>query len=245
MRCFVAFLFIVAILFLASCPAQAQRAIGHSDVAVAIVNPTSNCTIGDSYYNYDGSVENGYCWDGVGSGPPYYGAFAEGYDLGVGSITCGAFWLTQVGYHWGRGMDVYIWDGGVTCEPGAVLFMLPGVVPTNIPFWPDCGKNDFTISCDVTGEFTIGWWADWNEYICEWFTCVDENGPGGHPWTCICPGVGYPSGWQSPTVVFPSCVSIAIGVYFSRDASGIEEFPEEGPPAEAPTWGQIKATFEK
>ena len=59
----------------------------------------------------------------------------------------------------------------------------------------------------------------------------------------MAPGIGYPTGWQDPTLVWGDTRSMFIGVSFSRDPSGIEEFPEEAPPTESPTWGQIKAIF--
>jgi hypothetical protein len=72
---------------------------------------------------------------------------------------------------------------------------------------------------------------------------VDENGPGGHPWTIITPGLGYPSGWHHPDMAFADCKSMGISVYFTRESSGVDELPEDAPPVESPTWGQIKAVF--
>ena len=245
MRCSLAFLIGALILSLAASPAQAQRAIGYSDATVVIPDPTSNCAIGTRTINHDGSFENGYGWDGGGTVPPYYGAFAESYDLGTGTVSCAAFWLTQNGFFNGHPLDAYVWDGGITGEPGGVLCLVPNVVPTNIPFWPECGQNDFQIGCPVTGEFTVGWWADFHDEYLQYYTCADLNGPGGCPWTCIAPGIGYPTGWHDPSVVWFDTCSLGIGVFFARDPSGIEEFPEEGPPPESPTWGQIKAIFGK
>ncbi|MBD3237405.1 MAG: hypothetical protein GF330_11925 [Candidatus Eisenbacteria bacterium] len=224
--------------------AAAQTQIGHGDSASLRDDPTSNCAIGSLCRNDDGSAENGYSWDFAGTQEPYYGAFAESYDLGPGTVSCGAYWFTQIGYFYGRPMDAYVWEGGVTGEPGAVLCMLPQVVPTNVPFWPDCGKNDFSLDCDVTGEFTVGYWADFSDHAQEWFICADENGPGGHPWTCIAPGIGYPSGWQPVTVVFEECRSLLIGAHFiPREPSGVEELPIDAPPAISSAWGRVKTLF--
>ena len=105
-------------------------------------------------------------------------------------------------------------------------------------------RNDFNIGCDVAAEFTLGYWVDFSASPHEWWVCADENGPGGHPWTCIAPGVGYPTGWNPVTVVFPSCTSLVIGAFLApREPSSVEEFPEEGQPVESPTWGQVQAIF--
>ncbi len=199
----------------------------------AITRPsTEECSAGTLYVNHDGTVENGYAWC-MGWAPPYYGAFAEGFDLGCGSIVCGEYVFTQIGYFAGHPMDAYIWDGGVTREPGGVLYVVHDVIPESVPVWPECGENDIEISYAVSGEFSLGWWADFQEEVQQWFMCADENGPGGHPWTCIMPGIGYPTGWNNPSVVFGQCQSLVIGAHFQ----------EAGSPAEAPTWGALKNLF--
>jgi hypothetical protein len=215
--------------------ADSDHSLGYSEETVMFPAQGDDCSDGVFICNHDGSCENGYCWDQGGTGPPYYGAFAEGYDLGAGTIVCSAYWLTQIGYVMGATLDAYVWDGGVSEEPGDVLCLVPGVLPENIPFWPECGQNDVEIGCCVSGEFTIGWWADWApSWICQWYCCIDENGPAGYPWTCVLPDVGYPSGWQHLNVIWGSGVSTCIGVYFGDDPS----------PAESQTWGTIKALFE-
>ena len=235
--------FIIVIVSLALCPAQAQREVGYSEAAVAVPDPTSNCAVGTRTINHDGTAENGYAWSFGGIDPPYYGAFGEAYDLGPGTVSCGAFWFSQVGYFNGMPMDCYVWEGGVTRPPEGVICVVPDVVPTNIPFWPDYGQNDVSIGCDVTGEFTLGFWANFWASAPQWYICADEDGPGGYPWTCIAPDIGYQTGWNHVSVVFPDCKSLLIGAFFNRDPSGIEEFPEDGPPAQSPTWGRIKAIF--
>ncbi|MBD3237406.1 MAG: hypothetical protein GF330_11930 [Candidatus Eisenbacteria bacterium] len=224
--------------------ASAQRMVGYSEETVAVPDPRSTCSVGEMNYHYDGSIENGYCWDSGGTGPPYYGAFAEAFNLGPGTINCAAFWLTQIGYVYGTPLDCYVWDGGISGEPAEVLCVVPGLTPTNIPYWPDCGRNDFQVGCDVAGEFTVGWWVDWPHYVCEWYTCVDQNGPGGHPWTCVLPGVGYPTGWQHPEVIWGGTASLAIGVLFlPADPAGVEELPADRPPAACVSWGEIRSLF--
>jgi hypothetical protein len=209
--------------------------LGHSDDTVMVPAQGDDCSEGVLFHNHDGSAENGYAWSGAGTVPPYYGAFAEAYDLGGGTVVCGAYWLSQIGYFSGEPMDCYVWEGGVTTEPGDVLCMIPGVVPGNVPLWPDCGQNDVEIGCCVSGEFTVGYWADFSDQAPQFYICVDEDGPGGYPWTCVAPDIGYPTGWQHPGMVWGDMtISMCIGAYFGDDPS----------PAESRTWGSVKALFE-
>ncbi|MBD3237809.1 MAG: hypothetical protein GF330_13990 [Candidatus Eisenbacteria bacterium] len=171
---------------------------------------------GELLYNHDDGFEGGFCWQFAGSAPPYYGCFGEAFDLGPGMVEAGAFWLTQIGYFAGGSMDCYIWQGGVTKDPSAVLCVLPGIVPESIPFWPSCERSDVEIDCWVDGEFTIGWWADNSDQACQWYACADYNGSGGDPWTCIAPGIGYPTGWEDPSIVWGTTNSMGIGVWWSE-----------------------------
>jgi hypothetical protein len=86
----------------------------------------------------------------------------------------------------------------------------------------------------VSGDFTVGYWGDFPGSYALFFCAADENGPGGHPWTCIAPGIGYPSGWQNPSVIEPwaQVKALGCGVYF-----------EQGTPVESETWGALKALF--
>jgi hypothetical protein len=62
---------------------------------------------------------------------------------------------------------------------------------------------------------------------------ADENGPGGHPWTHVAPGFGYPTGWQHPATIWGETRSLGMGVYVA-----------EGPTPVTPgTWGRIKALY--
>jgi hypothetical protein len=107
------------------------------------------------------------------------------------------------------------------------------VVFTNLPLWPGVGQNDVDMNVAVSGPFTVGYWGDCPGSYSVFFCAADENGPGGHPWTCIAPGIGYPSGWQNPSVVWPDARSMGCGVYI-----------EHATPVESPTWGAVKALFQ-
>ncbi len=184
-------------------------------------------------HNHDFSFENGYCWSYGGVAPPYYGAWGEGYDLGSVTIECGIFWLTQDSYVVPTPSDIYVWDGGIHGPPASVLSMVADVDFYNLLLWPSIGRNDVEIGCCVTGDFTVGYWNDASDQFCTFYCAADENGSGGHPWTCIAPGIGYPDGWQHPNVVYPNCVSMGIGVTVTDTPS----------PVESKTWGSIKALF--
>ncbi len=182
-------------------------------------------------YNHDHSFENGYCWQYDGIALPYYGAFAEGFDLGCSTTECAVYWLTNVG-DFPDPIDVYIWDGGVHGPPASVLCLVPGV-SVNVGYWPECAENRIEVGCAIGGEIAVGYWTDSSSHYCTIYCAADENGGGGHPWTCIAPGIGYPDGWQHPNVVYPNCVSMGIGVTVTDNPS----------PVEGQTWGAVKALF--
>ena len=71
----------------------------------------------------------------------------------------------------------------------------------------------------------------------------DLDGAGGHPWTCVAPGLQWPSGWQDPSIVYEPTRSMGIGVYFGRDPAGVEELPEVQQLPQSPTWGTVKELF--
>jgi hypothetical protein len=207
--------------------------LGYSDETTIVGPGTDACASGVLIHNHDGSFENGYIWSYGGCAPPYYGAFGEAYDLGAGTIRCAAFWLTTSGGTWPESTaDYHIWEGGVGDAPDAVLGVVAGIQPVNIPCWPSIGQNDVEMNIPVTGPFTVGYWPNWPWSGGQWFCAADENGPGGHPWTCIAPGIGYPSGWQDPAIVWPGARSMGCGIYF-----------EQGTPVENETWGSIKTLY--
>jgi hypothetical protein len=236
---------LLAVLALSAGAAHATDAVslGYSDNTTVINSGTDDCSWGTLYVNHDGSFENGYDWRYGGVVVPYYGALGEGYNLGYGCIACGAFWLTTLpGWYFGQSADLYVWAGGAgSGVPGAVLEMVPHIVFANVPNWPTLAQNDVNMLIDVSGEFTIGFWGDWPGLANGYFIGADQNGFGGHPWTNIAPGIGYPTGWNDPSIVWGPTQSLGIGAWFVAGQSC-------GPccghdPAEAPTWGSIKTMF--
>jgi len=211
--------------------------------ALADAGDRPGCADGDLIVHHDGSFEWAYCWDYAGSQQPYYGAFGEGYDLGPGVIACGVLWAMDLGYYCDTmTKDMCVWDGGVSREPGAVVALVP--IDGLLHGYYTCCRTDVEIGVQVSDEFTVGCWADWFGTRCCWFVCADHNGPGGHSWTCVAPGLEWPSGWQPATVVWPEVRSFGIGVHFVREPASVEEMPgAERPPAESPTWGEVKSLF--
>jgi len=193
--------------------------------------------------NCDGTFENGYCWRRDGVIDPYYGAFAERYHGPAGVVGIRVYLTTIYEPPYYRTSDLYIWGAGVS-GPGAVLAMSPGIEFTAIPMWPDVGGFDFAISADVGPNFYVGSRANFGPEPgpCDYFTAADCGGPGGSPWTFIAPGMGYPTGWQDPGLVFGETHAMGYGVYTAAE-QGIEDPPLDGGLDPRTTWGQVKTLF--
>ena len=212
--------------------ASNPASLGYSDETVILGSDPDACAGGVLTYNHDGSFESGYAWQYGGTVPPYYGCLAESYDLGPGSVACGAFWLSRLDWDPPRPSDCYVWESGICAAPSAVLGVVTDVDFHNVPHWPSLGQNDVDMNIPVTDSFTIGYWGDWPGAGCDYFCGADLNGPGGHPWTCIAPGIGYATGWQDPSIIWGPTRSMGCGVYF-----------EQTTPVGTQTWGTIKALF--
>jgi hypothetical protein len=161
---------------------------------------------------YDGSAENGYCWQYGGIAPPYYGAFAECYHFS-GWISGIELKLTGVGMPC-RPCDLYVWsDGGGV--PGNVLSLTTNANPCPIATWPDVSTHDLPISATwVDDPFWVGYWADFTNQYCGYFVAADLDGPSGSPVTNVAPGIGYPTGWQSVDIIWgDETQNIGIGVW--------------------------------
>ncbi len=213
-------------------PAWAQvHSVGHSTQTHVLSHAGEDCA-GLLIHSHDGSFENAYAWSGAGVQPPYYGAFAESYDLGPVNVVCAAFWLTQIGNFVAETADLYIWSGGVTAEPGNVLWMLPEYLLESPAVWPDLSQQNVEIDYSIDGAFTIGLRPN-HGLTAVVFVGVDLN-TGGRPWTCVAPGIGYPEGWQHPGIVWQAPqLSVGSGVYVTGFS-----------PIESSTWGAVKALFD-
>jgi len=225
---------LIGTLLLAVVPSGASNAVslGYSD-STTIVGPGPDaCADGFLMYHHDWTFENGYAWSYAGVAPPYYGAFGEGYDLGFGTVYCCAYWLTASYWFWDEPSDCYVWEGGAGTLPGAVLGMTSTVF-LGIGYWPSVTQHHVDMNVVVTGPFTVGYWGNWPGQCAPFYCAADLDGNQGAPWTNIAPGIGYPTGWQDPSIVWGPTSSMGCGVYFWGPCS----------PVESETWGAIKAMF--
>ena len=216
--------------------ASAVENIGSVGAGTGIVLPSGDadpCGDGTLMLNFDGSGENGFCWQYGGIVPPYYGAFAECYDAGANSVCGIQLLLTGIGYPCGV-CDAYVWEdgGGV---PGNVLSMTSGLNPCPVATWPSISTHDHAISnTAVNGLFWIGYWNDASAQPCGYFVGADTDGFGGCPYTNIAPGIGYPTGWNHASTVWGPVQAIGIGAWLGEGG---------GNPTEETTWGQIKTLY--
>ena len=178
--------------------------------------------------NYDGSGENGYCWQYGGCVPPQYGAFAECYSF-VGPICGVELLLSSIGNP-SQPADLFIWAdaGGV---PGTVI-ATANVAISGVPLWPNIAPFDFALAGTVNGAFWTGYFANFSNQGCGYFIAADLNGFGGCPMTNIAPGIGYPTGWNNVSVVWGATQAIGIGAWAGQST-----------PAKETTWGSIKHLY--
>jgi hypothetical protein len=189
---------------------------------------------GSLIMNYDGTADcDGYCWQYGGIVPPYYGAFAECYQFE--GMVCGIeLNLFGIGYPC-FGCDLYVWEdaGG---EPGNVLSVTRDVDPCPVAIWPNVSTHDFAIdNLPVDGPFWVGYWTDASDRVCPYFIAADCQFSNGCPMTNIAPGVGYPTGWNSVSLVWGPTQAIGIGVWKL----------DEGTPTAETSWGRVKADFKQ
>jgi hypothetical protein len=200
---------------------------------VAIHNHDTNPCPGSSLMqNYDGSAENGYCWQYGGEVAPDYGSFAEGYN--ATGVVCGvALWLSQGGaYTPGPVVDVRVYgsDGN---NPTTVLGVTTGLNPGAIGMWPTISQCDLAIgNVNVAGDFFVGYWGNWPNGGCQFYCAADLNGFGGLPRTNIAPGIGYPTGWNDPSIVWGTTMAMGVGAYVTTVV-----------PVQTTSWGAIKHLY--
>jgi len=212
-----------------------SRAAGSVGPGKGVMVPSQDsdpCGGGILVLNYDGSAENGFCWQYGGIVPPYYGAFAECYDAGTGTGVCGIqLHLTGIGYPCGP-FDAYVWSDCYGA-PFQVISMTSGLNPCPVATWPNVSEHDLGISDTyVDGLFWIGFWAD--HQPCAYFVGADTDGFGGCPMTNIAPGIGYPTGWNSVSTVWGPTQSIGIGAWLGVGGPNNTE---------TTTWGRIKHLY--
>ena len=219
---------------LAANAANFEKVYNGTDVVHGILLDSQDGGCGTLQMNADGSYENGYAWTYAGIVEPYYGAFAECYS-GTNQNLCSAvFDFTQVGNDFGQTMDVYVWDdaGGI---PGNVICTSFSVDPTPIAFWPSISRHTVPMTCDcLPDNFWLGYWGDCHLQVSGWYIAADLDGLGGCPMNNIAPGIGFPTGWNSVTVVWGPTQAIGIGC---------ETVPCGPVPARESSWGGVKGLY--
>jgi len=227
----------VAALITGASAKQNIGSVGKGHGVAVHSHDTNPCAGSTEYLNYDGTGENGYCWQYGGVVAPYYGAFADGYNA-TGCVCGVALFLTQIGYYTGGNVvDAYVFasDGN---NPTTVLGSTTGLNPGTIAFWPSISESDLAISpVNVSGDFFVGYWGNWPNGFCQFYCAADLNGFGGLPRTNIAPGIGYPTGWNDPSIIWGPTMAMGIGAFVNPpSACG-------GTPTKNETWGAIKHLY--
>jgi hypothetical protein len=182
----------------------------------------------------DETYESAYAWSFDGVLTPDYGAFAERYETQrllisiVLDVTSAGIWITPR-------LDAYVWDdnGGL---PGGVLAIIPDVILSGIPYWPEVRRFlvELPEHACVESVWWVGFWGNWPESEPGFYIGAALNGPGGgRPMTKIAPGLEWPEGWQDVSVRWGPTSALGIG-------AEVEESPS---PVESKTWGEIKSLF--
>ncbi len=193
--------------------------------------PPCNATL---LMNGDDEWENGIAWRYGGEAPPDYGSFAEGYTA-TGTVCGTRYHLTSLpNYFQDKTLDAYVYssDG---YNPLEVLSVATGVVIDPPAIWPQISVHDVDVpDVWVDGQFFVSYWGNWPWLAEGWYCAVDYDNHG-MPRTNIAPGIGYPTGWQNPEIIWPNTHSVGCDAYVS-----------EGPPptpARSSTWGAIKNLY--
>lgn len=198
---------------------------------------------GDYQENCDGTFENGYCWRHQGIGEPYYGCFAEGFHGPDQVVGMRIYLSASADVPPDSTSDLFVWGSG-PAGPGSVLAMIPYVQFPAIPLWPEVRGFDFEITAEVGPNFYVGSQANFGPgyCFCYYYAAADTDGPGGSPWTCIAPGMGYPTGWQDPSIVWGTTAAMGYGVYTATE-QGVADAPADDGAEAHTTWGQVKRLF--
>lgn len=182
--------------------------------------------------NSDGTYETAYTWSYGGLAEPYYGAFAECYD-GPAQVCAFVGDLTDLGHMAPVRMDIYVWQdaGGV---PGAVVATRSEIEFSFAGVWPAVARNVFQLEQPVCvgPKYWIGCCATPSAGDVFYWVAADLDGPGGCPMTNIAPGLGYPSGWQDPGIVWLPTAAMGVGAQ-------VVNCPPT--PTQDTSWGRVKA----
>ena len=150
--------------------------------------------------NHDDTFENGYAWVFTGVAAPDFGAFTEGFS-GSYQLCEVQVYLTDIGNYAGQTMTVTIYADDGTGYPGAVMATVPDIAPGAIAAWPAVTRVDVPVNVAVSGRWHVGVWGNWPGAQAGFLVAADENGAGGLPRTRYAAGLGYPQGWDHPSLV--------------------------------------------
>ncbi len=180
------------------------------------------CPGSDLYMNADGTYESAYTWWYGGETAPYYGAFAEGYNA-TGTVCGQQYALTaEPGMYSGQRLDAYLWNSD-GCNPTSVINVDFGISISAPGVWPKVTLHDIDTSDEpVNGDFFVGYWGEWPDGTPGWGVAADLDGMRGKPRTNIAPGIGYPTGWADPSIIWGPTQALGIAAYVSgtQPASG-------------------------
>ncbi len=204
----------------------------------AYLNPCTPLPGNYLLMNFGSTVSEAFSWEDGGVVAPTYGAMAEGYTLGSpATITGVRLYLTNPTSSPQSGnCDIYIWDDA-SPGPGVIQAVYAGVNVGPVASWPAFSCHDVVLATPLswTGTFYIGYWPNWVGTQATWLVAGDSN-YAGNPWTNIAPGLSYPTGWQSPSVLTwkrDQITSWGIGAWIEGEPS----------PVESDTWGAIKDLY--
>ncbi len=192
---------------------KAARSVGKG-VGRIKAGPRDNpCSGSNLFMNADGTYESAYVWSYGGEAAPYYGAFAEGYNA-TGTVCGQQYALTTAsGMYNGQRLDAYLWNSD-GCNPTSVTSVDLGISISAPGIWPTITLHDIDTSDEpVSGDFFVGYWGEWPGASAGWYVGADLNGIGGKPRTNIAPGIGYPTGWADPSIVWGQTQALGISVY--------------------------------
>lgn len=191
---------------------------GHGVLAPGVVRdgvPALEDAMGDCgivHMHANDTYYAGFAWSYEGMVSPYYGAFAECYNV-PGTICGIVLDLTETGAYADHTCDIYVWadeDGA----PGEVLAVRHSVDPGPIAPWSEFSRHILSIpEITPSGPYWVGFWGNWEGQNEGFFVGADGAAfTDGCPFTNIEPSLDFPDGWNHVNTVFGPADALGIGV---------------------------------
>jgi len=134
-------------------------------------------------------------------------------------------------------IDLFVWDYDVSADnPGAVLSVTQDYAVSGVGFWPTVTTYDLNTTDATAGAngFFVGYWPQSFVGVPANFGCaMDQDGFGGVPRTNIAPGIGYPTGWNHPSIAGYALQAFGLGGWVGEGQT----------PALETSWGAIKNLY--